>query len=178
MIRNPPLDAVRAACAHLLGPCYFLLSCPLLPSLAPSPSCCCWPPLAFSLPVPVHTRATMARNSVFKWSIFAFLVSCCFLFVVFWPLFLFCWCVLLLCLLSANSCHTVYLSCFSPLLSNSAQLRSSFLVLVHLSADWTGTRYLLFLLLFLLRYCNIVLVYLSADWTGAPVPLVTTAVCP
>ena len=26
-------------------PCCFLLSCPLLPSLAPSPSCCCWSPL-------------------------------------------------------------------------------------------------------------------------------------
>ena len=35
MIRNPPLDTVRAACAHLLGPCCFLPSCPLLPSLAP-----------------------------------------------------------------------------------------------------------------------------------------------
>ena len=32
---EPPLDTVRAACAHLLGPCCFLPSCPLLPSLAP-----------------------------------------------------------------------------------------------------------------------------------------------
>ena len=31
VIRNPPLDTVRAACAHLLGPCCFLPSCPLLP---------------------------------------------------------------------------------------------------------------------------------------------------
>ena len=99
---EPPLETVRAACAHLLGPCCFLPSCPLLPSLAPSPSCCCWPPLAFSLLVPVHTKAIMARNSVFKWSVFAFLASCCCLFGVFWSLFLFCWCVLLLYLLSAN----------------------------------------------------------------------------
>ena len=86
MIQNPPLDTVRAACAHLPGPCCFLLSCPLLPSLAPSPSCCCWPPLAFSLLVPVHTKVIMARNSVFMWWIFAVLVSCC-LFLLFFGLF-------------------------------------------------------------------------------------------
>ena len=33
LIRNPPLDTIRAACAHFLGPCCFLPSCPLLPSL-------------------------------------------------------------------------------------------------------------------------------------------------
>ena len=33
---EPPLDTVRGACAHLPGPCCFLLSCPLLPPLFPS----------------------------------------------------------------------------------------------------------------------------------------------
>ena len=61
---EPSLHTVRAACAHLLGPCCFLLSCPLLSSLAPSPSCCCWPPLAFSLLVPVHTKLSWPQQSL------------------------------------------------------------------------------------------------------------------
>ena len=83
MIRNPPLDTVRAACAHLLGPCCFLPSCPLLPSPAPSPSCCCWPPLAFSLVVPVTLRlsspATQSLCGLFCFSCFLLLFVWCFL---------------------------------------------------------------------------------------------------
>ena len=61
VIRNPlwtplelhaPTSSARAAFS------------PLLRSLAPSPSSCCWPPLAFSL-VPVHTKAIMAQLSLY-----------------------------------------------------------------------------------------------------------------
>ena len=60
--------------------------------VAPSPSCCCWPPLAFSLLVPVHTKAIMVRNSVSKWSFLRFflLVVVCLLFLVSLLVFLVC----------------------------------------------------------------------------------------
>ena len=61
---------------------------PLLRSPAPSPSCCCWPPLAFSL-VPVHTKAIMAQLSLYLVCFSCVLLG---LFGVFWSLFLFCCC--------------------------------------------------------------------------------------
>ena len=72
MIRNLPLDAVRAACGHL-GRAAFS-----------SPVLCCL--LGHLLPLAAAglrlIQGIMVRNSVFKWSIFAVLISVVFLFFV------------------------------------------------------------------------------------------------
>ena len=88
----------RQSCTHLLGPCCFLPSCPLLPFLAPSPSYCCWSPLAFLPSRPCSLRlcwpATQSLSSLLR---FLLLVIVCLVFSglsVFVGLFCCCACCL------------------------------------------------------------------------------------
>ena len=88
VIRNPLWTPLELHAPTSLARAAFF---PLLRSLAPSPSCCCWPPLAFSL-VLVHTKASMAQLSLYLVCFSCVLLG---LFGAFWSLFLFCCCACL-----------------------------------------------------------------------------------